>query len=192
MVKATVPLCHRASHPWREKGSVSAELVFYLNCNSGQYMTPNKSQCSMSISEHPGKGWSFSAQQVPRPPHSTPRATGVKTFQDPPSSSSPSSARRSQTLASGRGKAVAGSLRTAEAQGTGACDTVQIQPHYIQMRPGKAGDSAPAQDLILAGTFPHPGLNERQRHPGDKSALEAEQGTLYLCTRLLMYKMTVV
>lgn len=54
VAKAIVPRCP-SSPPRKEKGSVSAGLVFLPYCDSGQFVTPHPS-------EHHGKGWSFSAQ----------------------------------------------------------------------------------------------------------------------------------
>lgn len=63
VAKAIVPRCP-SSPPRKEKGSVSAGLVFLPYCDSGQFVTPppDNNQFSPSISEHHGKGWSFSAQ----------------------------------------------------------------------------------------------------------------------------------
>lgn len=62
VAKAIVPRCP-SSPPRKEKGSVSAGLVFLPYCDSGQFVTPpDNNQFSTSISEHHGKGWSFSAQ----------------------------------------------------------------------------------------------------------------------------------
>lgn len=69
VAKAIVPRCP-SSPPQKEKGSVSAGLLFLPHRDSGQCVTPpDNNQCSTSISEHHGKGWSFSAQQDPKPHH---------------------------------------------------------------------------------------------------------------------------
>lgn len=54
---------------------------------------------------------------------------------------------RARPPASGTGKAVAGSLRTAGAQDTGARGTVQTRPHYTPMRRGHGG-TVPGPALI--------------------------------------------
>ena len=55
MAKA-VPHCHRS--PPGGRRAQSGGLVLLLNHDSGQFMTPDKSQHSRSISEPPGKGLS--------------------------------------------------------------------------------------------------------------------------------------
>lgn len=167
VAKAIVPRCP-SSPPWKEKGSVSAGLVFLPYCDSGQFVTPPPRQQPV-LYEHLRASWEGLVLLGPIGPKTTPlvscRWSGKPSRYPPGSSqaSSPNVAPRPQTPVSGRGNGVAGSPggetgpKDSHSMRHGNVDAAGT-PGHVAHNPGAAGLGSSARALILGPTLPHLGV----------------------------------